>query len=66
MKLKINNVPGHSGTIDIEDSNGIPVSRFWRKRLKDAKTDNCVEVVKPRAGRGRGALDHDQNKPTKN
>lgn len=49
MNLKINNVPGFSGTITIEDNAGIPVDRFWRNRLKDAKIDNCVEVVKPRA-----------------
>lgn len=49
MKLKINHVPGFSGTITIEDNNGIPVERFWRNRLKDAETDNCVEVVKARA-----------------
>ena len=45
MKLKVNNVPGFSGTIDIEDNGGIPVDRFWRNRLKDAEIDNCVEVV---------------------
>ncbi len=49
MKLKINNVPGYSGTITIEDNKGIPVDRFWRNRLKDSKTDNCVEVVTTRA-----------------
>ena len=49
MKLKINNVRGYSGIIDVADNNGIPVERFWRNRLKDAGIDNCVEVVKPRA-----------------
>lgn len=48
MKLKINNVPGYSGTVTIQaDANGIPLERFWRNRLKDAKFDQCVEVVKP-------------------
>lgn len=48
MKLKINNVAGYSGVIDVQtDENGVPLERFWRKRLKDAETDNCVEVVKP-------------------
>lgn len=48
MKLKINNVAGYSGVIDVQtDENGVPLQRFWRKRLKDAETDNCVEVVKP-------------------
>lgn len=61
MKLKINNVPGYSGTIDIEDVKGIPTNPFWRKRLKDAKTDNCVEVVKPPRGTRKRSLDHDEN-----
>ena len=29
------------------DDEGTPLSHFWRKRLEDAKTDNCVELVKP-------------------
>ena len=49
MKLKINNVKGFSGTITVEDNGGVPVERFWRNRLKDAETDNCVEVVKTSA-----------------
>ncbi len=49
MKLKVNNVAGHApGVITIQtDNNGVPLERFWRNRLKDAATDNCVEVVKP-------------------
>ena len=47
MKLKINNVSGYSGIVTVQtDSADIPLDRFWRKRLKDAETDNCVEVVK--------------------
>lgn len=47
ITLKINNVPGHSGTITIDaDKNGTPLLKFWRKRMKEAETDNCVEVVK--------------------
>ena len=46
MKLKINSVRGYSGEITIKtDSNNVPLDKFWRRRLKDAKTDNCVEVV---------------------
>jgi len=49
MKLKINSVPGYSGTITVEtDSEGTPLSRFWRNRLKDAAIDGCVEIIKPR------------------
>ena len=48
MKIKINNVPGYSGIIDVKDNNGVPIQKFWRNRLKDAEIDNCVEVIKPR------------------
>ena len=24
---------------------GSPIDTFWRKRLRDSKVDNCVEVV---------------------
>jgi hypothetical protein len=48
MKLKINSVPGYSGAVTIQtDGNDIPLDKFWRNRLKDAKTDNCVEVIPP-------------------
>lgn len=48
IQLKVNNVPGHSGTVTIQtDENGVPLERFWRNRIKDAAVDNCVEVVKP-------------------
>lgn len=31
---------------DIEvDSNNTPKEKFWRDRLKDAKIDDCVEIV---------------------
>ena len=28
------------------DISGIPLEKFWRRRLRDANIDNCVEVVK--------------------
>jgi hypothetical protein len=31
------------------DKRGVPVDRVWRKKLKDAETDNCVSFArKPR------------------
>lgn len=30
--------------IDINDE-GVPSDGFWRRRLRDAKIDNCVELV---------------------
>ena len=47
MKIKINNVKGYSGALTIKtDANGVPLDKFWRRRLKDAETDNCVEIIK--------------------
>ena len=41
FKLK----PGGSMQIDV-DENGIPLDMHWRRRLRDAKSDGCVEIVK--------------------
>ena len=33
-------------TINIRvDSEGTPLDRYWRDRIKDAKSDKCVEFV---------------------
>lgn len=46
MNLKINNVAGYSGTVSIKtNSNDVPLLKFWRKRLRDSKIDNCVELI---------------------
>ena len=47
IKLKINNVPGYSGVVNVKtDAMGTPLEKFWRNRLKDAEMDQCVEIVK--------------------
>lgn len=51
MKIKINNLPGYrSGKIiRIEDDGNNPPqpkSNYWRRRLKDAQTDGCCEIVR--------------------
>jgi hypothetical protein len=28
------------------DGAGVPIEKFWRRRLRDAETDNCMEAVK--------------------
>ena len=49
MKLKLNmplrGLPaGHE--IEVEtDKEGIPLDKFWRRRLRDSEIDNCVEKV---------------------
>lgn len=48
MKLKLNfDLNGYKAgeIIDIKDKNGIPTDKYWRKRLRDAVIDNCVEVM---------------------
>jgi hypothetical protein len=50
IKLKINNVAGHVSGSEVTvktDSHGVPLENKWRRRLKDAETDKCVEVVEP-------------------
>jgi len=48
MNIKLNiamNGFAKGQEIPIEDINGIPTDPFWRRRLKDAEIDNCVEIV---------------------
>lgn len=33
-------------TVDA-DENGKPLDNYWRRRLRDAKIDNCCEIVVP-------------------
>lgn len=50
IKVLTSGVPGHrvGDTVYVEtDSNGVPIQKFWRRRFQDAKTDNCIEKVKP-------------------
>lgn len=51
IKLKVNFTDKNykSGTVVKVrcDDKGIPLSHFWRKRIKDAEIDNCVELIKP-------------------
>ncbi len=50
VELKVNRSMNgvHAGSvIKIEVSRGgIPIDPFWRKRVRDSKRDNCVEVIK--------------------
>jgi hypothetical protein len=49
MKIKINKpIFGHKvgQVIDINtNENSIPTAIYWRRRLQDAKIDNCIEIV---------------------
>lgn len=39
---------GQKVTIDVDD-NGVPIDRLWRRRVRDAKIDDCVALVKAEA-----------------
>lgn len=48
MKIKLNiamNGFAKGQEITIEDVDGVPTDKFWRRRLEDSKIDNSVEVV---------------------
>ena len=50
IQIKVNGVPGHlpGSVITLPaDDHGTPLDEYWRRRLKDAKTDGCCEVVVP-------------------
>jgi hypothetical protein len=49
MKIKLNKdlLQHKAGAVlNIRDNKGIPLDRYWRRRLFDAARDNCIEVVK--------------------
>ena len=49
IRLKVNGtIPGYPAgqVVAVEvDEHGTPLEELWRRRLKDAKIDGCVEVV---------------------
>ena len=49
IKVKVlSNIPGYQkGQIETveTDINGTPLLRSWRRRLEEAKIDNCVEII---------------------
>ncbi len=51
MKIKVlaDSFPGmtRDEIVEVPEVDGIPSEQFWRRRLKDAQTDGCCEVVQP-------------------
>ncbi len=49
-KFKLNmDLASHKAGEEISlecDKNGIPLDKWWRRRLRDAVLDNCMEKVK--------------------
>ena len=48
--------------INVKHNKGIPLDRFWRARLEDAKIDGCVEVVKAKSKSQKTPKETDENK----
>lgn len=52
LKVQVNKQIGDHkpGTIINVDADklGTPLNLIWRRRLKDAETDQCCEIVKPK------------------
>ena len=57
LKFKLNKCIPYKGVkhaandiVTLEcDDNGTPKTSFWRRRLKDARIDNGIELVKPKS-----------------
>ena len=51
VKIKINKwLPGYKVGQVLQmdcDDEGTPFSIYWQRRLKDARTDGCCEIVRP-------------------
>jgi hypothetical protein len=45
MNKAIPGFPAGRTTTVVADPEGTPLDEFWRRRLEDAKIDNCCEVV---------------------
>ena len=50
IQIKINkSIPGYpsGATARVQaDDAGVPIEKSWRDRLRDAKVDSCVEVIR--------------------
>lgn len=33
--------------IKVRSANGVPLEKYWRKRIRDSEIDNCVTVKQP-------------------
>lgn len=54
VRLVVNRLIGYAVGQVIKcviDSDGVIVDRFWRRRLRDAKRDNCVQLDAPKPER---------------
>lgn len=48
ITIQVHRVVGFKAGQEVEvvvDREGTPLDRFWRRRLRDAKRDQCCEVI---------------------
>jgi len=60
MRVKINKPFGGYETgqiVPIQTKGGIPADRYWRDRLKDSKTDDCITVLDEKKSKPKGSSD---------
>lgn len=52
ISVKVNKtIPGYPVGVSVIvriNAKGIPLEKFWRDRLRDAETDDCIEIQKPK------------------
>lgn len=53
-------------TLEIDAEGGIPKQLFWRRRLRDAKRDGCLEVVKEKASKNKPKVKPEANEDADN
>lgn len=44
-------------TVEVADRKGVPLSREWRNRLRDAAIDDCVSIPQNKATRKKSPTD---------
>lgn len=45
LNYPLRNLPKGTKVNIVVDKDGIPKDKYWRDRIKDAKTDGCVEFI---------------------
>jgi len=47
LQIICKSVPGYkpNEVVEVADAKGVPLEKFWRKRLRDAEIDNCCEII---------------------
>ena len=69
LKIQVNKTIGDYGPGSIvsvdADGEGTPLNHIWRRRLKDAETDQCCEIVEPEEKPVDKPAEKPAEKPTK-